>query len=531
MSKSEKYPDLDYHLQLLLDGELGPEDLARLEKAILEDPEVRDYCVDYFVTAAAVRRSSQETGDMSRADLLTALRQEPTREMTRPWWARSGMRALAAALILVVSLFWIVTRHNEPKPGGPVVGRLMDQSQALWESPRRGIRTGVEMHAGAFQLREGLARIALTQGAEVILQAPCVFSLDGANELTLVRGKLAATVAAPARGFVVHTKSAVVTDLGTEFGVMADPQGGVEVHVFVGRVMLTPGPETPNQAGDMPLDAGQAAVVAPSGRAIRTAYRAQAGLFVRTMPKPGERSSPGRRLNLADVVGGGNGFGAGVPGDGIDLLTGRPFRRPIRVVRRAERAGYTPVSDRRYIDGVFVPNAQFGKVVISSTRLIFQECPTTLGTYYEGVVNTAEQTVVDQPDATYPGRLRGVEYGTPEHPALNIHPNAGITFDLEAIRADNPGTCIEQFTAVCGVSASVPRARRSLAEIWVLVDGKVSFHVPFPADQNGSREIAVPIPAEARFLTLVTTCTGDAGHSWCFFGDPMLEMAAETLDN
>ena len=243
------------------------------------------------------------------------------------------------------------------------------------------------------------------------------------------------------------------------------------------------------------------------------------------MPRRGERSCPGRRLNLADIVGGGNGFGTGMPGQGIDLVTGSAFKRPIRIVRQAPQGGYTPVPDRRYIDGVFVPNGGHGRVVISSTGLAFQGCPVTLGTYYEGVVNTAEQTVVDQPDTTYPGRLRGVEYGSPQHPALNIHPNAGITFDLEAIRTDNPGAIIERFTALCGISESTPRPRSSSADTWVLVDGSVAFHVSCPRDQNRSQEVAVPIAPETRFLTLVTACTEDAGHSWCFFGDPMLDLA------
>jgi hypothetical protein len=528
MSELKKYADIDYHLMLLLEGRLGPEDLARLEKAILEDTEVRDYCVDYFITAAAVRRSSQGTGDRSGTDFLTALRQGKTRVAQRPWWTKPWIQAVAAAVILAVSLFWMLA-HTESKPTGPVVGRLTDQYRVLWQSPHKGLRPAANIHTGLFRLHEGLACIELTQGAKVILQAPCVFSMDGPNEMTLISGKLAAVVGPDAHGFIVRTRTAVLTDMGTEFGVIADSQGRVEAQVFDGRVMLAPSPEASGQTDSLLLNTGQAAVVDPSGRAVRATYHAQPGLFVRAMPSQTERSCPGKRLNLADIVGGGNGFGTGVPREGIDLLTGQAFRRPIRIVRRTQQGPYTPVADRRCVDGVFVPNAQHGKVVVSSTGLVFQECPTTSGTYYEGVVNTAEQTVVDEPDTTYTGRLRGVEYGTPEHPALNIHPNAGITFDLKALRADNPGARIERFTALCGVSESVPRARFSAAEIWVLVDGKVAFHGFFPLDQNRSQDVAVPIPPDARFLTLVTTCTGETGYSWCFFGDPMLELGSTDL--
>jgi hypothetical protein len=36
----------------------------------------------------------------------------------------------------------------------------------------------------------------------------------------------------------------------------------------------------------------------------------------------------------------------------------------------------------------------------------------------------------------------------------------------------------------------------------------------------------VPIPAETRFLTLVTTCPGRADYSWVLFSGPFLEPAA-----
>jgi hypothetical protein len=526
VSEPMRYPDLDYQLELLLNGRLGPEDLARLEAAILKDAEVKDYCIDYFLTAASVRRSSHGTADLPGTDLAAALRRRRGRRSQRHWWARPWIQVAAAAMILLLCLPWVLT-HRESKPKGPVMGKLMDQSGARWQSPYRDLRPGGDIHTGLSELREGLAEIKLPRGAEVILQAPCVFSLDGANEMTLISGKLAAAVGPAARGFTVYTESAVLTDLGTSFGLTVEPQGRVEAHVFDGRVILAPSPEGSSRASGLVLDAGQAGVVDHFGQAGQAAYGAQTRLFVRVMPKHGELSCPGERLNLADIVGSGNGFGTGVLGEGIDLLTGRTFTRPIPVVRQAAQGGFTRVADQRYIDGVFVPNAQHGKVVISSTGLVFRECPETLGTYYEGVVNSAEQTVVGEPDTTFPGRLRGVVYGTAEHPALSIHPNAGITFDLEAIRADNPGVRVERFTALCGVAEDIPRSRPYTAHVWVLVDATVGFDLHIPHDQSLSKQVDVPIAPEARFLTLVTTCPGDAGFSWIFFGDPILNLTVE----
>ena len=39
-----------------------------------------------------------------------------------------------------------------------------------------------------------------------------------------------------ARGFVIHTPTVTVTDLGTEFGVMVSGEGLTQVHVLQGAV-------------------------------------------------------------------------------------------------------------------------------------------------------------------------------------------------------------------------------------------------------------------------------------------------------
>jgi hypothetical protein len=526
VNPADRVPDIDYHLELLVEGAIDGKDLARLESAILEDPEVRDYCIDYLHACAALRRSSLATGELSETDIMAAISGGPVADRVRPLKGGLWSCAAAAAALIAVAA-WMAWSLWPQAAAGPSVGRLVDVRQAVWPAGHGRLAPGRALRPDLLQLQEGLARIEMGRGAEVVVQAPCVFRLDGTNELTLISGRLVASVGPLVRGFVVHTKAATVTDLGTEFAVFADGQDRVEAHVFQGRVMVEPGPGSADRSGVLSLEAGQAAAVDADGQTDQAMSHAQASRFVRSMPKEGLLSCPGRRLDLADLVGGGNGFGTGVRGQGIDLVTGRSFNRPIRIVRQTLQTGYTPVRGQTAIDGVFVPNGGRGRVVISSTGLVFPGCPVTRSTYYEGVVNTALQTVVDQPDTTYPGLLKGVEYGTSQHPGLNIHPNAGITFDLDVIRAENPGIRVERFMALAGVSQSTPRRRASAADFWVLVDGKVTFHFSCPLDQNRAQEVAVPLSPESRFLTLATTCTEDAGYSWCFFGDPVLGLSAE----
>jgi hypothetical protein len=168
------------------------------------------------------------------------------------------------------------------------------------------------------------------------------------------------------------------------------------------------------------------------------------------------------RRTLADVVGGGDGHGTGAPDQGIDLMTGRVFKGPVSAIRHTRRTEFRPLPQSHAIDSVFVPNGSHGPVVISSTGLTFDRLPATAGTYYGGSANSGK-VISTQTQRVYTARLSGVEYGTLEHPALNLHPNAGITFDLDRIRSDNPGVRIERFTAVCGISENIPLTRSSSA--------------------------------------------------------------------
>jgi hypothetical protein len=228
------------------------------------------------------------------------------------------------------------------------------------------------------------------------------------------------------------------------------------------------------------------------------------------------------RLNLADIVGGGNGRGAGRLNRGIDLGTGQAYKGPATTIRRSQRSEFRPAPQLRGVDGVFVPNRALGPVVISSTGLTFAECPRTMGSYYGGPANSG--TFFDIPrQQTHTARLNGVGFGTSTHPALTLHPNAGITFDLDLIRRDNPNARIDRFTAVCGIPRDLPQSPFSPADVWVLLDGVVHLHLHYPVERYAVETVDVPISARTRFLTLVATCSGRADYSWVVFGDPYLQ--------
>lgn len=511
---------MDELLQRLLDDQLRPAEMEHLAKAMREDTGVRDYYIDSMLACAVIRRSSQVTGELTELDLIEALSADEghggSKRIVRPLYAIAAIIMLGMLILTSLSLL-------RPRARGPEVGVLAGGYEAQWRGAQP--RPGEPLHAGPYDLREGAVQMDLGRGASLLLEAPCQVELTSAGEVILQGGRLAAVVPPQARGFRVRTRTAVITDLGTEFGVITHPDGSTEAHVLEGRIRVALDPNESGRPASLVVNEGQATEVDAAGRTIRGGLAAQADLFLLQLPTLSQPAGPSERVSLADLVGGGNGHGTGTLDRGIDVATGQAFRLPPTVIRRSRRSEFYPTPQWGGIDGVFVPNGGLGPVVISSTGLRFWACPETVGTYYGGPANSGK--FFDLPSQQfYAARLNGIRFGTPRHPALTLHPNAGITFDLDRIRQDNPKVQIDRFTAVCGIPKDAPEQQFSSADVWVLLDGVVRLHLRYPAGQVVVEKVDVPIPAPTRFLTLATTCSGRADYSWILLGDPFLGPAA-----
>jgi hypothetical protein len=177
---------------------------------------------------------------------------------------------LVTAMAFMAPPFYRDLVRSPPAPGSDeapvVVATLSGLHDVVWANEQIGPRQGMELAAGqALHLESGLAEITFHTGSRVLLQGPAQFVVQGDNAARLSSGKLVARVPAPAIGFTVKTPAAVITDLGTEFGV--DVQAGqVEAHVFVGEVLVQ-GISPASDAQPIRLSAGKAVRVAANGRA------------------------------------------------------------------------------------------------------------------------------------------------------------------------------------------------------------------------------------------------------------------------
>jgi hypothetical protein len=163
---------------------------------------------------------------------------------------------------------------------------------------------GDEVHLGGkYTLSTGLMEIAYDSGAKVILQGPVMYEVESATGGYLSVGKLTAKLEkkSEVRGqrsesasqkseignhqFSVRTPTALITDLGTEFGVEVSRQDGTHVCVLQGRVALQPLAAATTES--VVLEKGQSSRVDAHGKLVRTSDTETAShgkRFVRQMP-------------------------------------------------------------------------------------------------------------------------------------------------------------------------------------------------------------------------------------------------------
>jgi hypothetical protein len=428
-------------------------------------------------------------------------------------------RVAIALVICSVLTFGIVIAVAHIRTQRAVIATVVDSVHAQWTPQLQQ----TDLRRGRIHLTEGFAQINFVSGSEVILQAPCEFELVSQNNIHLENGTITARVPKQAFGFTVVTPTSHIVDFGTEFGVMVGTASESEVHVFQGQVQMMC-PASRHSAGRTKnLTRGQAARATTVGEIYLVNVSDHPGLFVRELPDRNRRTGiPCRILDLADIVGGGNGFGTGKIDQGIDPSTG--FVIPVPSV-----GGYGQTTGRYIklqafpcIDGVFVPDRSEEPVVISSTGLVFNQCPDTTGEYWLGIHNGAKMKTGD--GDTFQGQLGGKVYGTIGYPAINMHANAGITFDLDGIRSAMPAVQLVRFTSLCGVSQItwVPEAK---ADFWILVNGVVRAHFGNMTRDSQPATLNIDLKDEDRFLTLITVDDGvNNGWVWSLFAEPIIEL-------
>ncbi|NLF08746.1 MAG: hypothetical protein GX594_12320, partial [Pirellulaceae bacterium] len=350
----------------------------------------------------------------------------------------------------------------------------------------------------------------------------------------------------PSPLFTVRTPTAIVTDIGTEFGVEVAENEDTTSHVFEGKVllqalMLGSGDRGIEELGDggtenlksqITLVAGDSALVEKDFQtgAARITFGRQTGAvpkFVRRLREPP------KFIDLLDIVAGGNGTGTRRE-RGIDPETGMQDTVFLPIYRQTDgkyhHAKYFPL-----IDGVFMPDPDFGPVQLNSAGHTY-DFPKALepGTFASIWARAAEVPADKQNKWETPKEIGqywiyaapfGPEFMPERRGLLALCSGSGITFDLAAIQKAHAGRPLIRFRATAG------KASPSLAEMLVFIDGRLVWKSGVISDRSSVKRVDVPIRSADRFLTLVAIEADDGrGSDWTVFGDPVLECLDSDLE-
>jgi hypothetical protein len=569
MNAKTKY-ELNELLYVSLEGMATDEQMKRLNHLIASDPEALSHSLNFYMVASALKKTNTiadaflgtKNEKIEQFDILRCLAAEektapaveisvpkplpaPTVSCTVEKRRRQvskvsfvmGVMSLAALLFMVAYVSFIPSRE--------AVAQIVNVMDVQVTKGFKTLQKGDLFYNTdkPVQIEKGYVEIAFDYGAIVILEGPCEFACKANGALALSYGRSYAFVPEEASGFTVITPSSRIVDLGTEFGVEVELNGSSTVSVYKGQTRLIPSLQQAEKTSET-LDARQSRTVDAATGAISVSHFRE-DIFVRYFNPDANIVLKTPVINLAEVVGGGNGLTSTSPLEsGVDPGDGKQkvFTDFSGQVEGPDT--YSPVRHNPFIDGVFIPNGENRSVVISSKNHVFEQCPVTNGKYWGGIINGAVHQAQLLGIPKHHLRLRGITYGTPETPSIYIHANQGITFDLDAFRQSFRGLSIDRFTAVCGVSESLNdyhdrlkvwtttwnklKADSSSADFYVLIDGQVRFNCKELTVRDGAVEIAVDIRPEDRFLTLVTTQGSDPWgntNDWTLFGVPYLHVS------
>ena len=223
------------------------------------------------------------------------------------------------------------------------------------------------------------------------------------------------------------------------------------------------------------------------------------------------------RSDIARLSGEGFALASLLPvGTGIDRSNGEITKKEQHYLRDIRANVLQRVAKVPGVLGVFLPD---GKADIKvDDRTVLKGLPKTSGYAWDTIANRPLQ-------GQRTTKLDGIDYAAKGRTLLGLHANGGITFDLEKIRRLS-GIREGRLTGVVGFGAS-ETAAETKADLTVFVDDQIKFQ-RLRLRKKETVALDVPIPADARTLTLVATDGGDGiGSDLLFIGDPKLEPTAK----
>lgn len=214
--------ELEALIHARLDGEITPEQHARLEALLREDWQARRLYLEM---------ADQHARLLAQPRLGTG-RLLGTRVRRLPW--RRLLPPLAAAALVALGFRLLPGPQEAMEATASGVAMLGPTLDAEFRGTAR--RGGETLAPGRLHLARGLAQIDFFSGATVLIEAGTELEILSAWEARCLSGRLRVHVPPAAKGFVVHAPDMKLEDLGTEFALNVQDRASA-VHVYDGEVI------------------------------------------------------------------------------------------------------------------------------------------------------------------------------------------------------------------------------------------------------------------------------------------------------
>ena len=221
---------LESHLQDLFERRLEGEAFENLQEELRSNPEARKVYREYHHLENALRFRVKRINPLNVVpmDEVNARRQRQTIR-------NASLAAVALVTIGLIAMALILTRSPTPTLvflTSPGTDFKISHIRFGEDAPN-----GQVLEPGSRMIIEsGTVKLKFNSGVHAFVRGPADLTLQREDLLDLQSGAALFNVPEQAIGFKVGTPDFVLTDLGTEFGILAKPNFRDEVHVFKGEV-------------------------------------------------------------------------------------------------------------------------------------------------------------------------------------------------------------------------------------------------------------------------------------------------------
>jgi len=242
-------------LELLLEGNLDEPGQERLSALLASHPAYVAEIRRHLDVSSALALVGGKHDDFVRATSAHVLKvaNEGKFEFVRKVKSRirrqKMTKGLAIAAAVALAALFLSQARKSPAAEVATLVRMVDGTHG---------GTPVPVQAGSvFEEKTGLIRLDFKNGAVAAIEAPLKLTVVSGMEIVLESGRLNAWCPEPAHGFKVRTASALLTDLGTSFGISASPDGKSEFVVLDGLVEVEKGTDKRQLAKGDAVQAGK----------------------------------------------------------------------------------------------------------------------------------------------------------------------------------------------------------------------------------------------------------------------------------